>query len=283
MKLSFIRSIYYPLTVPHPERLRRWSRKIGYGSATVVSSGKVSVIRYLIPAPFPGAKGRRIAFAADFHYCGKARDRSLAALAAKLVREWQPDVLCFGGDLVADASELNALPELLEQFRNAAPLMLAVPGNWERGKTWLHDDYWLELYDRFGIRYLCNAGLDTGDFYYYGCDDLGNGEPRLPARWPEDKAIVLLSHRPDTVVALDAFHALKPVELILCGHTHGGQIRFPLIGPVYASSMYGCRLDYGLFERRGQTPRMIVSSGISNRSCGIRFNCRREVVQIEFI
>jgi len=283
VNLSRIRSIYYPQTVPRPERLRRWSRKIDYGSASVVFSGEVSATRYTIPAPSPEAKGRRLAFAADFHYCGTSRDRRLAALAAERIREWRPDVFCFGGDLVADASQLDALPELLDLFRDIAPLSLAIPGNWERGKTWLRDDYWPELYGNFGIRYLCNSGINHDDFYYYGCDDLVNGDPRLPDQWPEGKTLVLLVHRPDTVIALDAFQVLRPVELILCGHTHGGQVRIPFIGPFYASSMYGCRLDYGLFERCGGIPRMIVSSGIGNRSFGFRFNCRREVVLIEFV
>lgn len=283
MNPSGVRSIYYPLTVPRPERLRKWARRISYGAVRIVSSGEVCATRYSIPAPFPGAAGRRIAFAADFHYQGNARDRKLAALAAERIREWEPDVLCFGGDLAADASELGALPDLLEQFRAAAPLMLAVPGNWERGKTWLPARYWPDLYAGFGIRFLSNAGVDHGGFLYYGCDDTNNGEPRLPDRWPEGKPVILLSHRPDTVIALDVFRALEPVELILCGHTHGGQIRLPLIGPLYASSLYGCRLDYGLFERLSGPTRMIVSSGISNRSFGMRFNCRREIVQVEFV
>jgi len=283
VNLSRLRAIYYPLTVPHPERLRRWHRKIDYGAARVVFSGKVSATYYSIPAPSPRLKGRRIAFVTDFHYCGTPRDRKLAALAAERVREWKPDVLCFGGDLAADASQLDLLPELLERFRDIAPLQLAIPGNWERGKTWLRDDYWTALYSRFGIRYLCNSGVDHGDVHFYGCDELINGDPRLPDQWPEEKTVVMLAHRPDTVIALDTFHTLNPVELILCGHTHGGQVRFPFIGPVYASSMYGCRLAYGLFERRGGAPRMIVSSGIGNRSFGFRFNCRREVVLIEFV
>lgn len=283
MNPAGIRSIYYPLTVPRPERLRKWARKIDYGTARVVSCGEVCATRYSIPAPSPETRGRRIAFATDFHYRGTSRDRRLAALAAERIREWEPEVLCFGGDLAADASELETLPELLEQFRNAAPLMLAVPGNWERGKTWLPEQYWPELYAKFGIRFLCNAGVDHGGFHYYGCDDTNNGEPRLPDCWPEGKPVILLSHRPDTVIALDVLRALEPVGLVLCGHTHGGQIRLPLIGSLYASSLYGCRLDYGLFERRRGTSRMIVSSGISNRSFGVRFNCRREIVQVEFV
>ena len=282
MKIRSIRSIYYPLTIPRPERLRRWVRKIGYGQADVVARGKVSAVQYLLPAPSPGTAGKRIAFATDFHYGGTPRDRELAALATEHIRTFRPDVLCLGGDLAADAVELDVLPELLEQFRDCAPVRLAIPGNWERGKTWLAADYWQRLYGASGICYLCNSGVECGEFYFYGCDELMNGDPRLPERWPAVRFPVLLVHRPDTAIALDSLRALDPVLLILCGHTHGGQVRFPLFGPLYASSRYGCRLDYGLFERHGAGTRMIVSSGIGNRSLRFRFRCRREVVLIEF-
>ncbi len=277
-----LRELYYPMTVPHPERLRKWVCKVSYGSARVISSGKVSSTYYAVPAPFPEAVGRRIAFVSDFHYRGTHRDRQLAALAAKRILEWKPDVLCFGGDLVTDAVELNTLPELLEHFRAAAPLMLAVPGNWERGKEWLPEHYWEEQYARFGIRFLSNTGLEHEGFYYYGCDDLAAGDPFLPFEWPKGLPAILLAHRPDTVIALDSHRTFDPVKLILCGHTHGGQIRIPFLGPIYASSRYGCRLAYGMFEHQGGNTRMIVTSGIGQRSFGLRIHCRREVVLVEF-
>ena len=244
---------------------------------------EVSATRYRLPAPVPGAAGRRLAFVSDFHYRGHPKDRKLADLAVERIRAFSPDFLCFGGDLTSDAAELDTQPELLEKFRDCAPVRFAVPGNWERGKSWLPVSFWEELYAEAGIRFLCNAGAEADCFYFHGADDLAGGDPRLPESWPEERAPVLLAHRPDTVIALDTCHALDPIALILCGHTHGGQVRFPFLGPVYASSQYGCKLDYGLFERRGGTPRMIVSSGVGNRSLSFRFNCRREVVLVEFI
>ena len=63
-------------------------------------------------------------------------------------------------------------------------------------------------------------------------------------------------------------------RLLLCGHTHGGQIRFPVIGPVIAPSRFGSRYASGVFSK-GETV-MHVSSGIS----GIhpyRWGCMPEV------
>ena len=282
MKLRTLRSIYFPLTVPHPGRLRRWVRSIGYNRVRVVAGGEVTAVLYTLPAASPAIAGRRIAFATDFHYGGSARDRHLATLAAERVREFRPDVLCLGGDLSTDAIELDALPELLEKFRDIAPLRLAIPGNWERGKSWLKAEFWESLYEAAGIRYLCNAGVEYEGFYFYGCDELANGSPHLPERWPSGRFPVLLVHRPDTAIALDTLHALEPGGLSLCGHTHAGQVRLHPIGPLYASSRYGCRLAYGLYQRRNGTTRMIVSSGIGDCSFPLRIGCRREVVLIEF-
>jgi predicted MPP superfamily phosphohydrolase len=282
LKVRKVSSIYYPLTVSHPERVQKWIHKIDYRKAQVVTSGEVAAIRYRLTAPSPETVGHRIAFATDFHYRGTELDRRLAKAAARAIKEFKPDTLCLGGDLAADATDLDTLPELLKLLRDSAKCCLAIPGNWERGKTWLPTEFWQELYAKAGIHYLCNAGMENDKIYFYGCDELTNGEPKLPDHWSTGLPRILLIHRPDTVIALDLFYALESANLILCGHTHGGQVRFPFFGPVYASSKYGCALDYGLFERIGGSPQMIVSSGISSRSFNWRFNCRREVVFIEF-
>lgn len=254
MNTRKIRPIYYPLTVPHPERLRKWSCKIDYRSAEVIAAGEVSATRYRLPAPVPGAAGRRLAFVSDFHYRGHPKDRKLADLAVERIRAFSPDFLCFGGDLTSDAAELDTQPELLEKFRDCAPVRFAVPGNWERGKSWLpgqllggalrgsRNPLSLQRRSRGGLLLFPRRRRS------------GRRRSEAAESWPEERAPVLLAHRPDTVIALDTCHALDPIALILCGHTHGGQVRFPFLGPVYASSQYGCKLDYGLFERRGGTP-----------------------------
>ncbi len=84
---------------------------------------------------------------------------------------------------------------------------------------------------------------------------------------------LLLSHSPDSVYAA----ARLGVDLMLAGHSHGGQVRLPLVGPVYLPSRYGRRFDAGLF-RIGHTL-LHVTRGISGKH-PLRVRCRPEAVYL---
>jgi predicted MPP superfamily phosphohydrolase len=70
---------------------------------------------------------------------------------------------------------------------------------------------------------------------------------------------ILLSHSPDQF----AWAARNRIDLMLSGHNHGGQIRLPLLGPVFMPSLYSRRYDRGFF-RKGPTL-LHVSQGISGQ------------------
>ena len=85
---------------------------------------------------------------------------------------------------------------------------------------------------------------------------------------------LLLVHYPSWA---DVF-AEQRFDLILAGHTHGGQVRLPFIGPLilpFDSGTY----DLGLFQT-GSGP-LYVSSGVGNFYADVRFNCRPEIVVFE--
>jgi hypothetical protein len=66
-------------------------------------------------------------------------------------------------------------------------------------------------------------------------------------------------------------------DLMLAGHTHGGQIRFPLIGPVFSPSHHGVRYAAGTFY---QPPTLMhVSRGLSGTR-PLRFNCPPELARL---
>lgn len=271
---------YFPLTVPFPERLANWRQIISYGKARVKRGNPVSKVLYQIPAP--AAAGRKIAFLADAHFRGTPADFRIAESAAEAIAAFEPDVLLTGGDLVADGCDVRHLPDLLKILAEAAPVRLAVPGNWERGKFWMPISLWNKLFEQAGFQFLCNQSWRDDTLYVYGCDDVGRGTPRLPGVWPSRQTVILLAHNPDTVIALDNGDAFDGVRLACCGHTHGGQVRLPFIGPLFTPSRYNCRFAYGEFRRRKTDTRMIVTSGLGNLSLPWRFRCRREVVFIRF-
>ena len=85
---------------------------------------------------------------------------------------------------------------------------------------------------------------------------------------------ILLSHSPDQLpwARAHGFH------LMLAGHTHGGQIRFPIVGPVVCPSRFGVRYASGMFD---EPPTLMhVSRGLSGVH-PLRFNCPPEVTLLE--
>ena len=89
----------------------------------------------------------------------------------------------------------------------------------------------------------------------------------------EDSHTILLSHRPE----LMEVYVDNGIDLVLSGHTRGGQFRFPLIGGVAAPNQgLFTKYDPGLYEKQNTT--MIVSRGIGNSIIPIRFNNRPEVI-----
>ena len=89
----------------------------------------------------------------------------------------------------------------------------------------------------------------------------------------QEDFVLLVSHSPDVAESLGG----TPVDLVLAGHTHGGQIRLPVLGPVYAPSLYGCRFASGVFW---MDPTLLyVSRGISGRE-PIRYNCVPELTKL---
>jgi predicted MPP superfamily phosphohydrolase len=92
---------------------------------------------------------------------------------------------------------------------------------------------------------------------------------------PREAVRLLLYHTPDLMPDASA----QEVDLYLCGHTHGGQIRFPLIGAIATSSRWGKRYEQGRYHERGTT--LYVSRGLGLEGLGApraRFLARPELI-----
>src|SRR4029077_9232429 len=111
------------------------------------------------------------------------------------------------------------------------------------------------------------AGVDA---YGYGAD-LGQAMCGIP----EDAPTILLAHNPRMVTAA----ACRGGSLVLSGHTHGGQVNFPLLGTVYGRSPEQMRFKMG-WDRLGVT-QIYVSRGIGTIVLPLRWRCPAEVPLLE--
>ena len=104
---------------------------------------------------------------------------------------------------------------------------------------------------------------------FRGVDDL----PGTLARVTTDDPVILLAHEPDI------FTKVPPrVTLTLAGHTHGGQIRLPMMPPVWTPSAYGARFAYGHIIE--QDRHLIVSGGLGCSKVPLRLGVPPEVVRV---
>ncbi|MDF0665379.1 MAG: metallophosphoesterase [Nitrospira sp.] len=197
------------------------------------------------------------------------------------VRELHPDWIFITGDLLNVPEGLPHLFRFLERLRAIAPLYVTL-GN--------HDHYsgvplseFSELADRHKITLLVNqstvVSTGGGELVIVGVDDpslhradLGCVPPRTDHRFT-----LLLAHAPNI---LDYVEAHPPVDLILCGHSHGGQWRVPGIPTFWLPP--GCNGRVAGWHESGQH-RLYVNRGLGWSFLPFRFNCRPEIAVIEWV
>lgn len=239
----------------------------------------VAVRRYEVPVRnLPRSfEGFTILQLTDLH------DKEFGAQGADLIELMSGlsfDMVALTGDLVVgeDPSLLPAL-ELVRGIRSfSGSPIFSVSGNHEWGLE--HAPLFNRKLAAEGVRVLSNQAtfLERGKerLFVAGVDDPVTKRDRLESTLSETDANfprVLLAHSPHPFE--QAVQA--GVEVVLAGHTHGGQVRFPLVGAAYVPSMgYFPRYDYGLY-RRGKTT-MIVNAGLGESFVPVRFNVRPEVV-----
>ena len=108
-----------------------------------------------------------------------------------------------------------------------------------------------------------------GPSRFRGVDDL----PGTLKRITTDDPVILLVHEPDI------FTQVPPrVALTLAGHTHGGQIVFPMVPPLWVPSEYGARFAYGHIVEQGR--HMIVSGGLGCSNVPLRLGVPPEIVRV---
>jgi len=277
-----------------PKRLSR-RRLLKYGAvlaaggagaayARWVETEWIEVTRHDLPVPHlpPAWDGVRVALIADLHHCAWVPLDYLAR-AIQEVKALEPDLLAVAGDFILSDVPANA-ERVAGLFAGLRPPhgVFTCLGNHDYGLTrWLAEPAGQDLgvtenLEKNGVRVLRNEAVSLArsgqDLWIAGADELWacRCQPRRAMRdVPAGAASLMLCHNPDAADDL----AAAGCGPILAGHTHGGQVRIPFIGPILLPVENRSR-DQGL-HAVGQTC-VYVTRGIG-WARKVRFACRPEI------
>ncbi|MBE6774025.1 MAG: metallophosphoesterase [Ruminococcaceae bacterium] len=238
----------------------------------------------LLPKSF---SGYTIAHVSDLHNAekGENNEKLISAL-----EEAKPDMIAITGDLVDSRhTDIEVAMEFAKQAVKIAPCYY-VTGNHE-GRLPNYDSIKNELVE-IGVNVMDNSKLeikkDGQKITLLGIED-----PRMVSVFEEHYAritnynlnniahdvsgyTILLAHRPELFDTYKAFD----INLVLCGHAHGGQVRVPFLGGVLVPNQgFFPEYDAGKFTERKTT--MIISRGIGNSVVPVRVNNNPELVIVK--
>jgi predicted MPP superfamily phosphohydrolase len=233
---------------------------------------KINIEIENLPEAFNGAK---IVHLTDFHSFGfGVREKRVL----EIVSEINPDFVFITGDFVDSKTKdfdscARFWQELGKQYNGR---IFGVLGN--------HDINSLEkLLEQSNIVILNNENrkIFQGDDYIYliGVNDPDTHRDNLEKAMlgaGDDVPKILLAHSPEIIEDLKM--AESP-DLVLVGHTHGGQVKIPFVTPFWVPTKYHGKFASGLFKI--DDTYMYVNKGIGMTALPIRFNCPPEIAVIE--
>jgi uncharacterized protein len=212
-----------------------------------------------VPNLPPSFDGYRIAFLTDTHVASFMR-RGLYREAVAQTRRFDPDLVLLGGDFVSFARHIPLMAEVLLPDLEARDGVYAVLGNHD---YWADADGVIAAMTARGVRFIINRSIAIrrGDdaIALAGVDEIYRGKPDVDAAFARvDPRVpcIGLSHHPDVVDLLGT----RRVDLLVAGHTHGGQIRFPFFGSIVVPSKHEARYAAGF--HRVDDVLLYVSRGI---------------------
>lgn len=262
----------------------------------------LDVTRYRVtPKAWPKGLSLRIAVITDLHACEPWMPVSRIRKIAQLANSLEPDLVALLGDFSA-GTHLVAGPVFPEQWAEAlselrAPLGVhAVLGNHD----WWHGALASDAPDdaegvrralqQMGARVYENDALrltkNGQPFWVLGLGDqmAEVQDSRLGWRGRDDldSTLALLSDEaPAILLAHEPFifpRVPNRVALTLCGHTHGGQVNLPLLGPIAAELRWRTNMIYGHFAAEDR--HLVISGGLGESILPMRFLRPPEIVQV---
>jgi len=199
----------------------------------------------------------------------------------QMVNNRNPDLILLTGDYLnhdeVDKPNFEKLKEFVNGL-NAKQGIYACFGNWDEG---LEDKLFLDTNVKALRDETITLEEDLKKITISGLDFAWYNFPK----WATDKTLktlndekfnILLYHSPDLIENISEF----PIDLYLAGHTHGGQVNIPFIGPVYAPSKYGKKYASGMFEV--DKTKLYVNRGLGmQKGLPMRLFCPPEIATFD--
>lgn len=224
--------------------------------------------------------GLKVAVLSDIHVDDWFVTERKVRTIVERTNQLQPELIVILGDymsgdgMVRRQVEPRVFAPILKGFR-ASLGVYSVLGNHD----WWYDGKKLrQELEQNGIKVLddetAQINARNRSFWLVGLADLWTRPQRIDQtiqNVPQGEPIIALTHNPDIFPRLP-----QHVQLLIAGHTHGGQVRFPFIGTVVQSSRLGDRYTRGyIFENNHH---LFVTTGIGTSIMPVRFGVTPEIV-----
>lgn len=251
---------------------------------------KLDKIKLKLSHRFPHLKGLKAVQLSDLHYGPSNSNTDFFNRAVDMINAQNPDIVLLTGDYYQwDPQYLEVLPKILSRIRSKQGIF-GVFGNHDYGSCYpgvLHCDPFehttiKKTFAENDIVLLGNESTTLNykgqDFNLVGLHDLWSGffnPDEAFAHVDKDLPTLLLSHNPDTVHMVE-----HDFDLMMAGHVHGGQVSWPLIGPL-AVPVKNRNLRRGL-HKISERKHIYVNRGLGF-TFRMRLNSRPEVTVLEIV
>ena len=234
-----------------------------------------------LPAPFHGF---RIAQLSDFHFHNYDESFFVRHAVNKL-NELNPDMVALTGDFITATHDHRSAETLRQNAFDCAeilggihcPVRFSSMGNHDAVTPELVSDALAKFKHNLLRNSYTSVDLRGERLWISGLADAYYDVPILPRAIPqrrEHEPILVLGHEPDFADTLVEY--TQDVDLMLAGHTHGGQVRIPFLSPILLPAM-GMKYVEGLIQLPSSRTQIYVNRGLGCMHLPFRFNCPPEL------
>jgi hypothetical protein len=253
---------------------------VGYSVFVEPSLFSVETVRLKLKKLPQSFSGLRVAQISDIHMGGWMNLERFQQVADRVVAE-KPDILLITGDFLLGHRFTDDIKQALDDLTKVlSPLAESIPPFAVLG----NHDYWVDaeavrkMLSLSGVIELTNTvfTLTRGNdnLHLCGVDDVWDGDVRLDnviAQLDDNNVAILMAHEPDYA---DVSAATGKFDLQVSGHTHGGQVVIPFLGPPILPYL-GQKYHTGLYKVRNMF--QYTNRGVGMNRLAVRFNCRPEI------